>query len=74
MSKQSTGKVGISANRSTDSPPASVFCGIDVSAETLAVAVMELDQPLPQRAFAHSASGHKALLGWLRRSKAGVRV
>jgi len=43
----------------TDPQQANVFCGIDVSAETLAVAVLEQDQPLRQREFANSASGHK---------------
>jgi transposase len=76
MSKQnvSTRKVGMSANQSTHPQQASVFCGIDVSAETLAVAVIELDQPLEQREFANSSSGHKALLAWLGKRKALVRV
>lgn len=41
---------------------ATVFCGIDVSARTLAVAVIEQDQPLQQREFANRAGGHKALI------------
>lgn len=38
-----------------------VFCGIDVSAATLAVAV----QPNQQREFANTAAGHKQLIAWL---------
>lgn len=76
MSKQnvSTRKAGVSANPSTHPQQASVFCGVDVSAETLAVAVIELNQPLQQREFANSAGGHKALLAWLGKRKARVRV
>lgn len=50
-------------------PEATVFCGIDVSAETLAVAVIERDQPPQQREFANRASGHKALINWLKKRK-----
>jgi transposase len=57
-----------------DTLRATVFCGIDVSAATLAVAVIEQDQPLQQREFANRASGHKALIGWLHKRKAQVRV
>jgi len=53
---------------------ATVFCGVDVSAATLAVAVLQQDQPLEQCEFANSASGHKALVAWLRKRKAAVRV
>jgi transposase len=51
-----------------------VFCGIDVSAATLSVAVIEPDQPLQQRQFPNRASGHKALIGWLGKCPARVRV
>jgi transposase len=51
-----------------------VFCGIDVSAATLAVAVIEPNQPLQQRDFTNRASGHKALIDWLHKHKAQVRV
>lgn len=61
-------------SKPTDTSQASVFCGIDVSAATLAVAVIEQDQPLQQREFSNRASGHKALIGWLGRRKAQVRV
>src|SRR2546423_3505270 len=42
-----------------------VFCGIDVSAATLAVAVEQQDQPVAEREFPNNASGHKALIAWL---------
>jgi transposase len=48
--------------------------GVDVSATTLAVAVQQEDQPLDQREFANSASGHKAFIAWLRKRKATARV
>lgn len=53
---------------------ATVFCGIDVSAATLALAVIDHGQPIQQREFANRASGHKALIGWLGKRKAKVRV
>ena len=61
-------------NKPVISPPATVFCGIDVSAATLAVAVIEQDQPRQQRQFANRSSGHKALLAWLGKHKGAVRV
>jgi len=42
-------------------PEPVIFCGIDVSAATLAVAV----QPDRQRVFANTAAGHKQLIAWL---------
>jgi hypothetical protein len=51
-----------------------VFCGIDVSAATLAVAVIEPDPPLQRREFANRSSGHKALIVWPGKGKARVRV
>lgn len=53
---------------------ATVFCGIDVSALTLAVAVHEQDRPLERREFGNDAAGHKALIAWLGRRKARARV
>jgi transposase len=41
------------------------YCGIDVSASTLAVAVQRQDKPVQQREFGNDARGHKALIGWL---------
>ena len=51
-----------------------VFCGIDVSAATLAVALHQEDQRFEQRVFSNNASGHKALITWLHKRKARVRV
>src|ERR1700687_815982 len=53
---------------------ATVFCGVDVSAATLAVAIQQDDQPLEQREFANNASGHKALIACLHKRKAWARV
>lgn len=51
------------------------FCGIDVSAATLAVAVERLDREgFDERELANSAAGHRELIGWLRRRDAVVRV
>lgn len=51
-----------------------VFCGVDVSAATLAVAVQHEDQPFQQREFANSARGHQELIAWLGRRGGPVRV
>ena len=61
-------------SKSTAPQQATVFCGIDVSAETLAVAVIDPDQPLQQREFANRSSGHRSLIGWLHKLAAQVRV
>ena len=53
---------------------AMVFCGIDVSAATLAVAVQQEDQRFEERIFDNTASGHKALIRWLHKLKARARV
>jgi transposase len=58
---------------------AGVFCGIDVSAASLAVAVIEQDQPdrkqrIERREFSNRPNGHKALIAWLGKRKARVRV
>ena len=53
---------------------AMVFCGIDVSAATLAVAVQQENQRFEERVFDNTASGHKALIGWLRKDKVPARV
>jgi len=55
--------------------PATVFCGIDVSAATLWVAVQaEPEWKLEQRQFANSPLGHRQLLAWLGKKKCPVRV
>lgn len=53
---------------------AMAYCGIDVAAATLSVAVQRPDRPVQQRAFANSASGHKALIVWLGKQNSRVRV
>jgi transposase len=53
---------------------AMVFCGVDVSAATLAVAVQQEDQPFEQREFDNSAAGHKALIAWLGKRATTARV
>ena len=76
MSKQivSIDRSGISDNKLTHPQQASVFCGIDVSRETLAVAVIALNCPMEQREFSNTSGGHKALLVWLGKRKALARV
>ena len=51
-----------------------VFCGIDVSAATLAAAVHQEDQRFYQRVFNNNAGGHNTLIAWLHKRKARVRV
>jgi len=52
------------------------FCGIDVSAATLAAAVEQEDRPgsFERREFANSTAGRRQLVAWLRRSCVPVRV
>ena len=61
-------------SKRSDPLQATVFCGVDVSAATLAVAIQQDDQPLEQREFANNASGHKALIACLHKRKAWARV
>jgi transposase len=61
-------------NKSIPTSTTTVFCGIDVSADSLSAALIEPDHTLCQREFPNSASGHKALLGWLGKHNALVRV
>jgi transposase len=61
-------------NKLVSTPQATVFCGIDVSAESLAAALIGSDGSLAQREFANSGSGHKALLAWLARCNGKVRI
>src|SRR5450432_3137062 len=76
MSKQivALGKPAVSTEKYPDRQVRKLFCGIDIGAETLAIAVMELDHPWVQREFANTVAGHKALLTWLGKMKAPVRV
>jgi transposase len=61
-------------SKQTNPAQAMVFCGVDVSAATLAVAVQQQDQPFEQREFDNSAAGHKALIAWLGQRAATARV
>lgn len=61
-------------NKQVFTPQAMLFCGIDVSAASLAVALMEPDGSVAQREFSNCASGHRALLVWLTRCSDRVRV
>ena len=55
--------------------PAMVFCGVDVSARTLAAAVQRADREgFEQREFPNSATGHKQLIAWLLERGARARV
>lgn len=48
------------------SAAAEIFCGVDVSAATLAAAVQHGSGPSwKRREFDNSAAGHRALIGWL---------
>jgi transposase len=73
MGKVSGSRSAVS--ESTVSASVEIFCGIDVSAATLAVAVQQGCKPgFEQREFANSAAGHKALIGWLGKRGSLVRV
>ena len=50
------------------------YCGIDVSAKSLTVAIQRMHQPVEQRSFPNTSVGHKALIVWLRKAKSPVRV
>jgi len=54
---------------------AMVFCGIDVSAKKLDVALLvEGRDGLVEQEFSNTAAGHKLLISWLQRQGARVRV
>jgi transposase len=61
-------------NKLIPTTPLTIFCGIDVSARSLSVALIEQDPAVCQREFSNSASGHKALVAWLGKHNAKVRV
>lgn len=61
-------------NKFAPSSPSTVFCGIDVSAGSLSVALIDQGQAMARREFSNCAIGHKALLGWLSKLSAKVRV
>jgi hypothetical protein len=50
------------------------FCGIDVSAAELVVALRSAGRDLPLQSFPNSAAGHRRLLTWLSRTGAWTRV
>jgi Transposase len=50
------------------------FCGIDVSADELVVALRQGDRDLPQQRFANTAAGHRRLLAWLRGQGGATRI
>jgi transposase len=76
MSKQPVSHLQRSSgtSRLADARLEKVFCGIDVSAKSLTVAVVGPDRGCGQREFANTASGHKALLAWLGKMGTWVRV
>ena len=43
-----------------------LYCGIDVSAKSLTVAIQRVGQLVEQRIFPNSQNGHRALIVWLR--------
>src|SRR5258708_2760892 len=51
-----------------------LYCGIDVSARSLTVAIRREGQPVEQRTFRNNPAGHRSLIVWLRRAKSTVRV
>jgi transposase len=51
-----------------------MYCGIDVSAKSLAVAIQRAGQLVEQRTFPNNPNGHRALIVWLRKAKSPVRV
>ena len=61
-------------NKQVCAPQATAFCGIDVSAASLAVALIAADGSLARREFSNNASGHEALLVWLKKRDTRVRV
>lgn len=61
-------------SKQSDALQATVFCGVDVSAATLAVAIQQDGQPLEQREFANNSNGHKALIACLHKRKRRARV
>ena len=50
------------------------FCGIDVSAHELVVALRQSDHDHPQQGFPNTPTGHRRLLAWLRRQGPAVRI
>jgi transposase len=61
-------------NKLRDSSAAMAFCGIDVSAGFLTVALIRPGQHLVVREFSNTGSGHRSLLAWLGGGATPVRV
>ena len=61
-------------NKQVCSPQSTVFCGIDVSAASVAAALIAPDGSLSRQEFSNDASGHEALLVWLKKRNGPVRV
>jgi transposase len=62
-------------SKPTREVPTKLFAGIDVSAETLAVAVQShVSGSCQQREFANTVAGHKQLIAWLLQRGSSVRV
>jgi len=61
-------------NKSSLLSQPSSFCGIDVSAKTLAIAVIDPQGHLKQCEFANTSNGHQRLLAYLRKCSASVRI
>jgi transposase len=59
---------------STKQVQQTMYCGIDVSAKSLTVAIQSMRQPVEQRSFPNNPIGHKALIVWLGKAKSPVRV
>ena len=58
----------------TQVPQAMLYCGIDVSAASLAVALQPLEGAVEQREFDNTTAGHRALISWLVKRGLPVRV
>ena len=61
-------------NKLVSTQQATEFCGIDVSAASLSVALIAPDGGLAQREFSNDASGHGALSVWLKKCSSRIRV
>jgi transposase len=72
MSKR---RISRSGNQAGVADPAMAYCGIDVSAKTLTVAVRRAGRDsFEQRGFANTAAGHRQLIAWLAGCGAKARV
>lgn len=51
-----------------------VYCGVDVGADELVVAVFCAERPIQRKVFGNRSAGHRTLIGWLRGLGGQVRV